>query len=137
MTLKQEIVTITPGQKIVYVADCCYSPDNVEKIVTLARGADIFFCEAAFLDRDRDKARAKDHLTARQAGIIAREAGVKQLNIFHFSPRYEESPEIWSRKRRRHFKGQEVQTMNHRVHREKMIRFRNLSVFSVFSVVGF
>ena len=103
--LKKEIVTVTPGQKIVYVADCCYSPDNVDRIVTLARGADIFFCEAAFLDQDRDKARAKDHLTARQAGIIAREAGVKQLNIFHFSPRYEASPEHLEKEAQEAFQG--------------------------------
>jgi ribonuclease Z len=103
--LKKEIVTITPGQKIVYVADCCYSPDNVDKIVGLAEGADIFFCEAAFLDQDRDKARAKDHLTARQAGTIARVARVKQLNVFHFSPRYEESPEHLEKEAQEAFQG--------------------------------
>ena len=103
--LKKEVVAITPGQKIVYVADCSYSPDNVDRIVKLAGGADIFFCEAAFLDRDRDKARAKNHLTARQAGTIAREAGVKQLHIFHFSPRYEESPEHLEKEAQEAFRG--------------------------------
>jgi len=91
--LKRQIVKITPGQKIAYVVDCCYTQKNVDKIVKLAQDADVFFCEAAFLEKDRDKARAKDHLTARQAGIIARRAGVKVLNVFHFSPRYEECPE--------------------------------------------
>ena len=91
--LKREIVTITPGQKIVYVSDCSYSEKNVERIIRLAEGADVFFCEAAFLEKDGDKARAKDHLTARQAGLIAKRAGVKALNVFHFSPRYEECPE--------------------------------------------
>ncbi|MCK5011188.1 MAG: ribonuclease Z [Deltaproteobacteria bacterium] len=91
--LKREIVKITPGQKIAYVADCCYSEKNVDRIISLVEGADVFFCEAAFLEKDSDKARAKDHLTARQAGLIARKAGVKALNVFHFSPRYEECPE--------------------------------------------
>jgi ribonuclease Z len=104
--LKKEIVTITPGQKIVYVADCCYTPDNVDRIVKLAQGADVFFCEAAFLNQDRDKARAKDHLTARQTGIIAREAGVKLLNVFHFSPRYEESPERLEQEAQEAFRGE-------------------------------
>lgn len=104
--LKNEIVTITPGQKIVYVADCSYSPDNVDKIVNLARGADIFFCEAAFLDQDRDKAREKNHLTARQAGSIARAAKVKLLQLFHFSPRYGECPERLEQEAREAFRGE-------------------------------
>ncbi len=87
--LKKEMVTITAGQKIAYVADCSYRQDNIEKIVNLARDADLFFCEAAFLETDGEKARAKEHLTARQAGLIARSAGVKHLTAFHFSPRYQ------------------------------------------------
>jgi len=90
--LKSEIVKITPGQKISYVADCCYTQENVDRIVRLVQGADVFFCEAAFLEKDRDKAMAKSHLTAKQTGLIARRAGVKTLNVFHFSPRYEECP---------------------------------------------
>jgi ribonuclease Z len=71
------------------VADCSYSTDNVDKIVGLARAADILFCEAAFLERDSEKARAREHLTARQAGLIAGSAGVKHFIPFHFSPRYQ------------------------------------------------
>jgi len=103
--LKRQIVKITPGQKIAYVVDCCYTQENVDKIVKLAQDADMFFCEAAFLEKDRDKARAKDHLTARQAGVIARRAGVKVLNVFHFSPRYEECPESLENEAQLAFKG--------------------------------
>ena len=49
--LKREIVKITPGQKIAYVADCRYTQKNVDKIVRLVQGADVFFCEAAFLEK--------------------------------------------------------------------------------------
>ncbi|MBW1854241.1 MAG: MBL fold metallo-hydrolase [Deltaproteobacteria bacterium] len=103
--LKREIVKITPGQKIAYVVDCCYSRENLDKIVGLVQGADIFFCEASFLEEDRDKARAREHLTARQAGLIARRARVKVLNVFHFSPRYEECPESLDREAQMAFKG--------------------------------
>ena len=37
---------------------------------------------------DRETARKKYHLTAREAGELAKKADVKQLTLFHFSPRY-------------------------------------------------
>jgi ribonuclease Z len=82
-------VTITPGQKIAYVADCLFSGENARRIIQLAAGADLFFCEAGFLDRDRERAEERGHLTARQAGELARQAKVKKLQVFHFSPKYE------------------------------------------------
>jgi ribonuclease Z len=105
--LKRKIVGITPGQKIAYVADCCYTRDNVERIVELVQGADLFFCEAAFLEEDSEKARDKGHLTARQAGLIAREAGVKLLQVFHFSPRYSERAENLTQEAQEAFQGKE------------------------------
>ena len=86
--LKKKIVRITPGQKIVYITDIRHTPENVEKVVDFAREADSLFIEAPFLDAEREIAYEKYHLTARQAGSLARRAGVKQFKLFHFSPRY-------------------------------------------------
>lgn len=86
--VRDRFVTITRGQKLVYVVDVRYDENNEAKIVELARGADVFYCEAPYLERDADKAQERYHLTARQAGIMARKAGVRQLVVFHFSPRY-------------------------------------------------
>jgi ribonuclease Z len=91
--LKRQLVAVTKGQRLAYVTDALYSDENRQKIATLARNADILFCEAAYLDRDRDRAAARYHLTARQAGLLAREANVRELALFHFSPRYQETPE--------------------------------------------
>ncbi|MBN2397426.1 MAG: ribonuclease Z [Deltaproteobacteria bacterium] len=85
--LKQLIRTM-PGQKVSYIADTAYNSDNAEKIVQLARGSDILFIEAAFLEEDAATAAEKYHLTARQAGLLAREAGAKEIRIFHLSPKY-------------------------------------------------
>jgi len=91
--LTSKIARITPGQKVTYLTDLLGSPENLEKAAELARGADHLFVEAAFLDRDRETAKTKCHLTAKEAGTLAREAGVKQITLFHFSPRYTELEE--------------------------------------------
>jgi len=90
--LKRDTVSIARGQKIVYVSDCRGTAANLKKIISFAREADLLYCEAAFLDRDRAKALERGHLTARQAGCAARDAGVADLQVFHFSPRYETAP---------------------------------------------
>jgi ribonuclease Z len=79
----------TPGERLAYVTDIRRTPGNERRVLELARGADHLFCEAAFLERDADHAERKHHLTARQAGELARLAGARQLTIFHFSPKYE------------------------------------------------
>lgn len=84
----REVVLKMPGTRIAYATDVKFTIPNRRKIVSLARGADIFFCEASFLERDVDHARRKHHLTARQAGELAGRAGARRLEIFHFSPKY-------------------------------------------------
>jgi ribonuclease Z len=86
--LKSEILRIAPGQKLAYVTDASYSSANAERIIELAQGADGLFIETPFLDQDADIAARKCHLTAAQAGLLARRAGVKEVVPFHFSPRY-------------------------------------------------
>jgi ribonuclease Z len=81
---------IVPGSRIAYVTDVVHHPENVERIVALARDADLLFIEAVFLDEDAAHAARKFHLTAKQAGSIARAAGAHQAIPFHFSPRYTE-----------------------------------------------
>jgi ribonuclease Z len=86
--LKEQFVTMTRGQKIAYVVDCRYDTGNERKILDLCLNADTLFCEAPFLERDHEKAANRYHLTARQAGLLGRNAQVQQLVVFHFSPRY-------------------------------------------------
>jgi ribonuclease Z len=87
--LRSEVATLTPGAKIAYVVDAAFTDANVERIVALAEGATSLFIETAFLHEDAERARARCHLTARQAGRIARRAGAKRLATLHYSPRYE------------------------------------------------
>ncbi len=87
--LSAEILFRTPGHRMAYLADMRYTPQNCDKAIDLARDADLMICEAAFLHRDESLARERFHLTARQAGELARAAGAQKLAPFHFSPRYQ------------------------------------------------
>ena len=86
--LKEEVLRVVPGQKIAYVTDALYSPANAARIVELAHGADYLFIEATFLDDEAERACERCHLTARQAGFLARLAGAVRVIPFHFSPKY-------------------------------------------------
>ena len=82
------IAHITRGQKVSYVTDIAPADENIERVVRFVSGSDQLFCEAYFLDRDRDRALERNHLTAALAGRIAREAQAGSLKLIHFSPKY-------------------------------------------------
>jgi ribonuclease Z len=103
--VKERFLTISRGQKIAYVVDARYDEDNEAKIVALAQGADTLYCESPYLDDDAEKARDRYHLTARQAGIMARKAQVRDLVVFHFSPRYTGQGEVLEREATEAFQG--------------------------------
>ncbi|MDI6726122.1 MAG: MBL fold metallo-hydrolase [Smithellaceae bacterium] len=86
--LQDRLIVIKTGQSLCYVTDVLGNGENAERIMRLARGVGILYIEAPFLHEDLVTARKKMHLTARQAGALARMAGVKRLCLFHFSPKY-------------------------------------------------
>lgn len=86
--LAERLLTISRGRKLAYVTDLAWTAGNVRRVVALAGGAEILFVEAVFLHRDRERAAARRHLTALQAGALARLAGAKRVVPFHFSPRH-------------------------------------------------
>ena len=84
-TVKLDDVSIfKPGQKLAFVMDTRLC----EAAIDLARGVDLLVCESTYLSSEESDARAHGHLTAKQAGAIAREAGVRKLVLTHFSQRY-------------------------------------------------
>jgi ribonuclease BN (tRNA processing enzyme) len=68
------------GRTFVFSADSALCP-NLQQ---LAQGADLFLCEANMYDGQEEAARKAGHLTAGQAGTLAREAGVKKLALTHY-----------------------------------------------------
>jgi ribonuclease Z len=84
----REVLTVIPGQKIAYVTDAADSAANRAAIIALVQNADLLFIEAAFARADGALAAERAHLTTAAAGQIARQAGVRRVEPFHFSPRY-------------------------------------------------
>jgi len=85
----RDLVTVTRGQKIAYVTDVADTPANRAAIATLAHDADLLFIEAPFAADEADRAGERAHLTTAAAGAIARAAGARRVEPFHFSPRHE------------------------------------------------
>ncbi len=81
---------VVPGQKIAFVTDVAWHKSNVTRIVELARNANLLYIEAVFMERDAEHGQRKFHLTARQAGEIARAANAGAVTAMHFSPRYQD-----------------------------------------------
>jgi ribonuclease Z len=87
-TLKEDLILVSPGQKIGYVVDTVYNERNKSRIVDLVRDADLFYCESPFIAEEEQRGQERCHLTSRQAGLLAGEAGVGQLRTFHYSPKH-------------------------------------------------
>ncbi|XSG84440.1 MAG: ribonuclease Z [Methylohalobius sp. ZOD2] len=86
--LKEKILRIVPGMKVGYVVDTLYNEPNLRRLESLLEGVDCLYIEASFARDAADSAAEKYHLTAAQAGQIARRVGAKRMVPFHFSARY-------------------------------------------------
>ena len=82
------LLEATRGQRMAYLTDFADTPENRAAAIELASGADILFIEAPFAASDAALAADRQHLTTQAAGEIARAAGARRVEPFHFSPRY-------------------------------------------------
>lgn len=77
-------IKVSSGNRtIVYTSDTSFSAKA--KLVEFAKDADLLISESSLL-REHGFPEINSHLTAYQAGIIAKEAGVKGLVLTHFWP---------------------------------------------------
>lgn len=73
-----------PAVSYAYVSDTAFDP----RLVTRVRGVDTLYHEATYADDRAHLAKQRGHSTAREAGVVARRAGVKRLILGHFSKSY-------------------------------------------------
>ncbi|GAB1447315.1 MAG: ribonuclease Z [Bacteroidetes bacterium] len=86
--IKNEELTFPAALPISYA----YCSDTLfdERVIDAVRDADILYHEATFMHDRLDRAVYTMHTTAKQAGIVARQAGAKKLIVGHFSARYDD-----------------------------------------------
>ncbi|MFE4751734.1 ribonuclease Z [Streptomyces mirabilis] len=81
-----DVSEVRRGQRFAFVMDTRLC----EGVDALAEDCDLLVIESTFLDGDHQLAVDHGHLTAGQAGRVARDAGVRHLVLTHFSQRYSE-----------------------------------------------
>ena len=89
----RDAVTITPGQKIAYVADATDTPAIGRQSLASFKTPTSCSSRLPLPRRMRHSRPSARHLTTVAAGECARAARVRRVEPFHFSPRYSEEEE--------------------------------------------
>ncbi|WP_329547643.1 ribonuclease Z [Streptomyces sp. NBC_01356] len=97
-----EVSEVRRGQRFAFVMDTRLC----DGVYALAEGCDMLVIESTFLDQDEQLASDHGHLTAGQAGRVAKDAGVRHLVLTHFSQRYSEPDEFERQARAAGFEGE-------------------------------
>jgi ribonuclease Z len=97
-----EVSEVRRGQRFAFVMDTRLC----EGVHALAEGCDLLVIESTFLDEDEELAVEYGHLTAGQAAVVARDAGVRHLVLTHFSQRYSEPDAFEQQARAAGFEGE-------------------------------
>ena len=81
----EDVSWIRHGDSFAIVIDTVPCQSAIE----IAKNAALFVCESTYLEEHKELARQHHHMTAKQAALIAKEAGAKKLILTHFSARYQ------------------------------------------------
>jgi len=83
ITVKKATI-VKKGKKICFILDTYYD----KKLISIAKNSELLISESTWLEKD--KLQDKEHLSAKDAGKLAKQAKVKKLILTHFSQRYKD-----------------------------------------------
>ena len=86
-----DVAHLQKGRVFAVVIDTSFTQNAVE----VAKNANLLLCESTYLEAHKDLAEKYHHLTAKQAAMIAKQAGAKQLILTHFSARYQDLDQFY------------------------------------------
>lgn len=84
----KDATIIKKGKKICFILDTYYD----KKLINIAKNSDLLISESTWLEKD--KLIDKEHLSAKDAGLLAKRSKVKKLILTHFSQRYKDLNEL-------------------------------------------
>lgn len=96
----KDIIYKQDQRKITFILDTAIN-ENCHKI---AKGSDVIISEAVYLENEKELAALHEHLTAGDAGLIAKKAGAKKLYLSHLSQRYDGNEKLILREAKKNFK---------------------------------
>ncbi|MBD3164942.1 ribonuclease Z [Candidatus Woesearchaeota archaeon] len=78
------------GKKISIITDTLLC----DRCYCMAKDADLLICESTYSSKLEEKSENYNHMTSKQAALIASKANVKKLVLTHFSARYKSTFEL-------------------------------------------
>ena len=96
----KDLVYHEKGKKISFILDTALT-ENCHKI---AKNSDLVISESVYLNDEKELAALHEHLTAEQAGEIAKRANAKKLYLSHLSQRYDGNEKLILKEAKKKFK---------------------------------
>jgi ribonuclease Z len=94
------LVYFEKGKKVTVILDTAL----IENCHKLAKNSDLIISEAVYLNDEKELAALHEHLTAEQAGEIAKKANAGKLYLAHLSQRYDGNERLISKEAKKKFK---------------------------------
>ncbi|MBS0201986.1 MAG: ribonuclease Z [Planctomycetes bacterium] len=87
-TLRESLVTETPGDSIAYLTDFILDEAAVSYLSKTLQNCGTVVCEAQYRNADRELALRNFHMTTGPVAELARQSDINRLVLFHLSDRY-------------------------------------------------